>query len=105
MGDTYEKVQDKKILTDNNERIDLMQESISMIKFLSKIFRFNRNKGKAFLHYVREVKEGEDGAEDWEGRINLLKRLIISKHQETKKDFIALRKEMEEIIQRNLKKF
>mmetsp|Transcript_22196 Transcript_22196/g.19027 ORF Transcript_22196/g.19027 Transcript_22196/m.19027 type:complete len:105 (+) Transcript_22196:344-658(+) len=87
MGDSYEKVQEKRILTDNHEKIELMLESIQIMKFLSKIFRFNRNKGVSFLHYVREVQDSDDAegdTEDWEGRINLLKRLIISKNKDTK---------------------
>lgn len=92
MGDSYDKVQERRILTDSKERIEMILESTLLVRFFLK----GREEREGYLIFCEPVDSGDDDgdqlmtSDEWEGKINVLKKMIkqsekdISKHFEQK---------------------
>ena len=76
MGDTYDKVQERRVLIDSLTRLDMALEAIVYMKTLGLT---GRNQGKGYLIYCETESVDEDyNMQDieWEGRINVIKKLM-----------------------------
>ena len=74
MGDSYDKVQEKRVLTDSLTRLDM---SLEAMVFLRVIRRGKKTEGKGYLIYCEtEEADNENDPEnvEWEGRINVIKK-------------------------------
>ena len=72
MGDSYDKIQERRILTDALTRLDMSVEAMVVMR----VFNYRKKtKGKGYLIYC-EVQEDEDVVDkennEWEGRISVL---------------------------------
>ena len=83
MGDTYDKVQGKRIMTDSLTRLDMIREAMVYMRTL-KVFR-KSSQDKGYMIYCEPKDTGDDeeaGAEDeWEGRINVIKKMLKKNNQ------------------------
>ena len=76
MGDSYDKVQEKRVLTDSLTRLDM---SLEAMVFLRVVRRGKKTEGKGYLIYceTEEVDNEDDPANvEWEGRINVIKKTL-----------------------------
>jgi len=74
------------VLTEANERLDMMMESMIFVRrfILKKHAKDKIDRG--FMIYCEEMEDDDDDEENsgnnqWEGRINVLKRLIQKNHK------------------------
>lgn len=86
MGDSYDKVQDRKILTDSQERVEMILESTVLMKFFKKRPEEERE-GYLLFCEVLEEDDNDDEVltEEWEGKINALKKMIRQNAQDLAK--------------------
>ena len=76
MGDSYDKVQERRVLTDSLTRLDM---SLEAMVFLRVVRRGKETEGKGYLIYCEpeEADNEEDSANvEWEGRINVIKKTL-----------------------------
>ena len=76
MGDSYDKVQEKRVLTDSLTRLDM---SLEAMVFLRVVRRGKKTEGKGYLIYceTEEADNEDDPANvEWEGRINVIKKTL-----------------------------
>ena len=75
MGDSYDKVQEKRISIDSLTRLDMILEAMVYMRTLN---RKKKAQEKGHLIYCEaEEVEGDSNAEnEWEGRINLIKKSL-----------------------------
>ena len=76
MGDSYDRVQERRVLTDSLTRLDM---SLEAMVFLRVIRRGKKTEGKGYLIYceTEEVDNEDDPANvEWEGRINVIKKTL-----------------------------
>ena len=76
MGDTYDKVQEKRVLIDSLTRLDMALEAMVYMKVLRLT---GKKQGKGYLIYCEAESVNDDyNIEDieWEGRINVIKRAL-----------------------------
>ena len=74
MGDSYDKVQERRVLTDSLTRLDMILEAMVYLRILN---QQKKSKGNGYLIYCEpEEEENEEDAtaNEWEGRINLIKK-------------------------------
>ena len=76
MGDSYDKVQEKRVLTDSLTRLDM---SLEAMVFLRVVRRGKKTEGRGYLIYCEpeEADNEDDPANvEWEGRINVIKKTL-----------------------------
>ena len=76
MGDSYDKVQERRVLTDSLTRLDM---SLEAMVFLRAARRGKETEGKGYLIYCEpEEADNEDVSAnvEWEGRINAIKKTL-----------------------------
>ncbi len=96
MGDSYGKVQETRVLTDSQTRLDMILESTILMRLFEK--RDNNIK-KQYLIYCEPKGEEEDVGGDsnqWEGGINVLKKLLRQSDQKV----TVISADMKELEQR-----
>lgn len=75
MGDSYEKVQEKRATIDSLTKMDIILEALALMRMFS-----GRQPGqKGYLIFCganQEEEEGDQQNAEWEGRINLIKKLL-----------------------------
>ena len=85
MGDTFDKVQEKRVLIDSRERLELVIEAICILRFFQSK-KIQSKKG--YLLFCQIFGDDEDEvmaeASEWEGKIALLRKVI--KQSEKKLD-------------------
>ena len=80
MGDSYDKVQERRILTDSKEKIEMITLSIATMNYLGR----SSQEREGFLQFDEQLDEHDDDVDDeqttiraeWDGKINVLKKLI-----------------------------
>ncbi len=81
MGDSYDRVLEKRDRTDALTRLEMIQEGVTYMKLFKKKRGSNK---KGFLVYclLIEMHNEEDGeGDEWEGKINLIRRLLKQNEQ------------------------
>ena len=76
MGDSYDKVQERRVLTDSLTRLDM---SLEAMVFLRVVRRGKKTEGRGYLIYCEpeEADNEDDSANvEWEGRINVIKKTL-----------------------------
>jgi len=78
MGDSYEKVQEKRATIDSLTKMEIVLEAMVLMRMLSR----SEPEQKGYLIFCGGNQEEEEGADqqsaEWEGRINLIKKLLKS---------------------------
>lgn len=105
MGDSYDKVQDRKILTDSQERIEMILESTVLMKFFTNR-REEKREGYLVFFEALEDDEHDDQAitSEWEGKIHALKKMIRQVGQDLSKDNQELEAKFEAKLEAKLSK-
>ena len=83
MGDSYDRVQERRILTDSLTRLDMILEGIVYRRLLALLKR-NRNTNQGHMIYceIDYADRDEDSqGNEWEGRINLIKKSLKQNDQ------------------------
>ena len=82
MGDSYDKILEKRDKTDALTRLEMMSEAMTYMKFLKTNYKSKRG----YLVYCLslDVEEDENAPDEWEGRINVMKKLLKQNAEETK---------------------
>ncbi len=82
MGDSYDKILEKREKTDALTRLEMMSEVMTYMK----VFKRNYKTKRGYLLYCLslDVEEDENGQDEWEGRINVMKKLLKKSSEETK---------------------
>ncbi len=91
MGDSYEKVQAKQILTDSHTKLEMILEST----ILMRMFFPKRQSKKGYLMFCEPSPIGDDDAagNEWEGRVNIIKKLF----KQTDENVANLREDVKSI--------
>ena len=90
MGDTYGKVQERRVLTDSLTRLDLISDAIPYMR----VFTTRREQKKGYLIYCEsEVIGLEDDSDkdEWEGQINIIKRKLEETKGEVKRELTTMK--------------
>lgn len=98
MGDSFDKVQERRVLTDSLTRLELIFEVMTYKRIISK----KRELKRAYLMQCARDEAEEDeynNKNEWEGRINLIKKKLAENREEVRKEIGAL----EDKIDRNHK--
>ena len=77
MGDSYEKVQEKRASTNALPKIEIVLEALVLMRMLTP----SQPEKRGYLIFCggnQEEEEGEQQNAEWEGRINLIKKLLKS---------------------------
>ena len=97
MGDSYDKVQEKKVLTESLIKVNMSLEAMALMQ----IIKEKKTKGKGYLIYCGPKEEEEDDikVDEWEGKLGLIKKVIKYSEQKImqKVDTINLKTEMDQI--------
>ena len=73
MGDSYDKVQSQKVITDAQTRLNMSVEAMTYLRILKK----NKTKGKGYLIYCGpEVEDNEEDYDEWNGRTTIIKKVL-----------------------------
>ena len=116
MGDSFEKVQEKRALTDSKEKVEMLYETIILKRYLHNLFsRGRRSKDsedddsrKKCIIFCEETLASEDSTskDEWEGRINLIKKTIRNINRESQlaieKKVASIEKSMEKSVEAKL---
>ena len=93
MGDSYQRVLEKRVKTDSLTRLEMIAEARTLMKY----FRFGKKSTKkgylTFCLRVDRVNEDE-GENDWEGKIDVLRKLIKQSESTTEKRMVELESKM-----------
>ena len=82
MGDSYDKVQERRVLTDSLTRLEMVLESMTYMR----IFARGKVEKRGHLIFCEgDVDRQDDNGEsnEWEGRINVIKRALKQNDQRT----------------------
>ena len=99
MGDTYDKVQERRVLTDSTTRLEMILESVVYMR----TFQRKEDEKKGYLIYCEpdfsELVEDAE-ANEWEGKIQLIKKTLKQNEQkiDSTKDEV---KELITVMQQN----
>lgn len=80
MGDSYDKVQERRLLTDSMTRLEMLLENMTY----DQIFLKRKTEEKGFLMYCLPDRGDEDEemqTNEWDGRINLIKKILKQNEQ------------------------
>lgn len=82
MGDSYDKILEKRDKTDALTRLEMMSEAMTYMK----VFKWNTKLKRGYLLYCisMDVDEEEGGQDEWEGRINVMKKLLKQSNEQNK---------------------
>ena len=83
MGDSYDRVQERRVLTDSLTRLDMILEGIVYRRLLA-LRKKDRNANQGHMIYCEpnEADRDEDSqGNEWEGRINLIKKTLRQNDQ------------------------
>lgn len=82
MGDSYDKILEKRDKTDALTKLQMMSEAVTYMK----VFKRNYKTKRGYLLYclALDVEEDENVQDEWEGRINIMKKLLKQTSEQTK---------------------
>jgi len=74
MGDSFDKVQERRILTDSQTRLDMILETNILRRQISR----RKVEEKGYLIFCEQGDEEEEDplSNEWEGRVNVMKKMI-----------------------------
>ena len=81
MGDTYDKVQGKRVMTDSLTRLDMIREAMVYMRTLKVFGKSNQDKGYMIYCEPKNTGDDEEAEDEWEGRINVIKKMLRKNNQ------------------------
>jgi len=74
MGDSFDKVQERRVLTDSQTRLDMILETNILRRQISR----KKTDEKGYLIFCEQGDEEEDDPlnNEWEGRVNVMKKML-----------------------------
>lgn len=93
MGDSYEKVQERRELTDATTRLTMILEALVYMR----VFWRGKKQEKGYLVYCEPEMESDDHQEgiEWEGRINLIKK-VLRQNEVKVQEVLSVNEKMEQ---------
>ena len=98
MGDSYDKILEKREKTDALTRLEMMSEAMTYMKLLKMNYKAKR--GYLLYCFSLDMEEDENGQDEWEGRINVMKKLLKQSGEETKRLREITEKKIHELNQK-----
>ena len=96
MGDSHEKVQEKRVMTDSSTRLEMILESMIWVRLFKK-----KTKGNGYLLFCKPapLKDEDGGSEEseWEGRINMIKKYIRQSESKFETESQRIREDINKI--------
>ena len=83
MGDSYDKVQERRVLTDSRTRLEIILESMTYMRIFAKEKIGTRGHLIFCEGEVDQLDDNGDNNNEWEGRINVIKRALRQNDQKT----------------------
>ena len=99
MGDSYDKVQERRVLTDSLTRLEMILEAVVYMR----IFKRGGVERKGYLIYCEpDVSELDENLEsnEWDGRINLIKKALKQNDQKIDSSRDEMKEKMTSIEER-----
>ena len=103
MGDSFDKIQERRTMTDSQTRLDMIMEANILRR------KLNRRKTSQIGYLIfcepgRDEEEEDPQNSEWEGRINVMKRILRQNEQKTatkiQSEVSTVRKEMKQLKDR-----
>lgn len=96
MGDSFDKVQQRRTLTDSLTRLEIIQESMTYMRMLVR----EKDGTRGYLVFCEgDAKEGDDNRDgnEWEGWVNLIKKAIRENEGNIEERMNLLQSQMNQI--------
>jgi len=99
MGDSYDKILEKRVKTDALTRLEMMSEAMTYMK----VFKRNYKTKRGYLLYCLslDVEEDENGQDEWEGKISVMKKLLKQNGEQTEQRIKELEKDLKQEMKEN----
>ena len=95
MGDTFEKVQNRRVLNDSLTKLDMVLDSMSVLRLFG-----GRRKKRGYLITCVVDNNGEEGdfePNEWDGKINIIKKILKQNEQKIIESSGATERKVNEI--------
>lgn len=99
MGDSYDKTQERKVLTDSLTRLGMIRETLIFLRVISR--KKNNNRGYLiFCEPITLQDEGDSISTEWEGRVNIIKKMLRLSEYKVGQEVSQVRQEVRRVEQK-----
>ena len=102
MGDSYERVLEKRIKTDSLTRLDMISDAVTLLKFLGRKKALRRG----FLVFCLSLDSADDDdneEDDWEGKITMFKKFFKQTEEVNEKGMLKLEQDLTTKLEKHRK--